>query len=57
MFFWAFKDHVGLPYEIPDREERSSFHWGKAEFVVHLFNTHTILQLIDFLGKYDIYYI
>ena len=49
MFFWAFKDHVGLPYEIPDREERSSFHWGKAEFLVHFLKTYTILQLIDFL--------
>jgi hypothetical protein len=32
-------------------------HIGKAEFVVHFFKTHTILQLIDFLRKYDIYYI
>ena len=32
-------------------------HIGQAEFFVHCFKPHTILQLIDFLGKYDMYYI
>ena len=32
-------------------------HVGKAEFLVHFFKTHTILQLIVFLGKYDTCYI
>ena len=48
ILFRAFKYQVGLPYEIPEREELSSFHRGETEFVFHFFETHIFLQIVYF---------
>jgi putative endonuclease len=36
---------LSLPNEIPFREERSSFHRGKAHFSINLFEAHIFLQM------------
>ena len=41
---------LSLPNEIPFREERSSFHRGKADFSINFFETHILLQRAYFWG-------